>query len=253
MEPSPAYVLGALDALVQAGEVSPAYAAGVADVLAKRADYTPFPDSAGQNFQEEVEAWLAGHPDAVGADGRLNISGDDAARIVDGSRHWWTGLGRRSSDYWGNRLRKWTRWASGANPMTAAMYDRELEDRRNAFRRDYVASLRQKTGIRGEIEAALQDKHVRDARRRYEDAKKTVGHTRLVRQFGRDAEWYADKFRTAPGTAAMRGGLYSPQYDKKTVAPRSGSKYDSPLIHMYGHKDRALLFSEPFRKGLGMY
>lgn len=230
---SSAYVLGVLDVLVKSGEVSPAYAAGVADVLSKQADWNPFWwDSAGQNYQEEMQKWLANNPNARDpVTGRINITGDQAAQIIDNSRHWWTGAGRRSMDYLGNRIRKAFRWWPGTT-MTADMYDRELEDRRNAFRNDYMKDLRSQTGVHAEVEGALQDKHVQDADFRVLDAQRTMLPSE--REAAGYTPDYADRYRNIYGTGAIQSGIYKPKYDKVRKTPYE-SKYGKGLPKSFGN------------------
>jgi len=252
---SVAYIQGALDALVKAGEVSPAFAAGVSDVLAKQAGFLW--DSPGENFLQALTAYRKKHPGAWDpASHRLNISPEDAYDLINSSRIWWTGLPRRAGDYWGNRLRKWTRWWPGGDAMTAEDYDAELQDRRNRFMRDYVAEIRDELmGLPMGVEGALQDKFVGDAPASYRAARHHVDNVTLRTDYGKDADAYADKFRNRSGAAAMREGLYEPVYDIKTVTPASAiqSVHDDPRAYSFGDRGRASTFRAPRRRGLGDY
>ena len=254
---SAAYIQGALDALVKAGEMSPAFAAGVSDVLIKGAGF--FVDSPGENLNDQLRAYRKKHPgawDPVAQ--RLDISPEEAYNLVNRSRVWLTGLPRRAGDYWGNRLRKWkSRIMPGGDAMTAEDYDAELQDRRNRFMRDYVAEIRDELmgGLPAGLEGALQDKFVGDAPAAYRAAKHHVDNVTLRTDYGKDADAYADRFRNPAGSAAMREGLYSPKHDIKTVtpAPAVRSIHDDPRVYSFGDQGRAELFRAPRQRGLGDY
>ncbi len=227
---------GALDTLVKAGAVSPDYADGLAAGLSKQAGYGIIDDPR-TNYWEEIDAYAKAHPERV-AGGRFEISPDTAARLIDNSRHWWTGAGRRSSTYLGNRIRRAFRWLPGNN-MTAEMYDRELEDSRNKFRRDYVRELMDNgNAINPEVAAAVQDKHYRDARMRMADAVRTLGPAR-AREAGY-APGYAESFRTRQGNAAIAAGQYKPVYD--TGNPNYVPDGTPPPKSMYGGEEMRRLY-----------
>jgi len=250
---SAAYIRGVIDAFVKAGEMSPAFAAGVTDVLTKEAGILW--DSPGENFIDQIRDFKKKHPEAYDQEtGKLKITPEQAYDMINSGRIWWEGLGRRSSDYWGNRLRKWTRWWPGGDAMTAADYDAELQDRRNRFMRDYIAQIRaENLGLPPGVEAALQDKFVGDAAKGYDAASRHIHPTELGEKYGKNKKEYANKFRTRAGTAAMRHGLYDPKYDIEAVTPAQPVRqiYDDPRAHMYGDDKRPLLFTRPARNVLG--
>ena len=237
---SAAYMAGVLDTLVKAGAVSQGYADGLVDGLSKQADWAPWADSAQQNYWEEVNAYAKAHPERVQG-GSFQISPDEAAKLIDNSRHWWTGAGQRSATYLSYLLRKWTRWLPGNN-MTGAMYDRELEDSRNKFRRDYMRDQLMQNGmaINPQVAAAVQDKHYRDAQMRVQDARRTMGDAG-ARAKGYD-DRYAQSFRTEQGNAAVASGQYRPVYDTKNTGMSNDStsryKWDPEKVQeaqrMYG-------------------
>ncbi len=223
---SAAYMAGVLDTLVKAGAVSQGYADGLMAGLSKQADWTPWVDSAQQNYWEEVNAYAKAHPERVSGNS-FQISPDEAAQLIDNSRHWWTGAGQRTKTYLGNRIRKAFRWLPGNN-KTGAMYDRELEDSRNRFRRDYMQRELMQNGmaINPQVAAAVQDKHYRDARMRVADARRTMGVGGAGGAGYTDS--YADEYRTPQGDAAIRAGQYKPVYDtKNTGQPQYGYRQQS--------------------------
>lgn len=252
---SAAYIHGALDAFVKAGEMSPAFAAGVADVLTKEAGIF---SSVGDDVLSALKQYRKDHPDAWDPVAqRLNITPEDAYALVDDGRSFWTGIGRRSKDYWGNRLRKWkSRIIPGRDAMTPEDYDAELQDRRNRFMRDYIAQARaENLGLPLGLEAALQDKFVGDAAAGYGAARHRLDPVALRMQYGKDADAYADKFRNRYGAAAMREGIYEPRHDIKTVtpAPAVQSVHDDPRAYAFGDQGRATTFKAPRQRGLGEY
>lgn len=231
-----AYIAGVLDTLVKAGAVSHGYAAGLVDGLSKQADWAPWADSPQQNYWEAVQDYAEQHPERV-AGGRFEISPDEAAKLIDDSRHWYTGGLDRLGTLASNRLRKWTRWLPGRN-MTAAMYDRELEDSRNRFRRDYMRQLMQDGwAINPQVAAAVQDKHYRDAKMRMADARRTMGPAAAYRAGYTDD--YAESFRTQQGDAAIASGQYKPVYDTKNpaYAPGADDVARRPPRSMYGGEE----------------
>ena len=77
---SAAYIHGALDAFVKAGEMSPAFAAGVADVLTKEAGIF---SSVGDDVLGAIKQYRKDHPDAWDPVAqRLNITPEDAYALV---------------------------------------------------------------------------------------------------------------------------------------------------------------------------
>ena len=87
MTETPAYLVGAVDALALAGAVSPEYASGVRSVLEKRAAWwwdTP----AEQRYRAEIDA-IAERNAVNGKPNYGYFSPDEAAAAVDRSRHWW--------------------------------------------------------------------------------------------------------------------------------------------------------------------
>lgn len=257
-----AYVFGALDVLVKAGEVSPAYAAGVASVLAKQADYTPWWDSNAQNLAEEWEDFYAKHrndPAVVspgtgpGGQPGVTLTGDQAKQILRDSRHWWTDAWGRTGDavgsfgsWLGNKL------SFGAKSMSWEDMKRMHAVKQN--RRDLAHLQRlQDEGaqIPAELYGALQDQHTQDMAGAWDAAGRVMSPDERARMYGEDLNEAKDSFRTAQGTAAISRGAHKPAYDSQSVRPLS--IHDDPLVHAYGSKDRQKVFSQTFRNGLGMY
>lgn len=250
MAPSPAYVLGALDVLVKAGEVSPAYAAGVVDVLAKEAGWLT--DTEAENLSQQWGDYMQKNPNAYDfASGRTNIGEGHAKQMIDSARPWYDNAGGRA---WAN-MKHWGRtvgsWLPG-NQMSSEESRRLLEYDRNRFRQDFLN--RTQGGAPSALYGAFQDEATRDARYAYRDQVNHMSPAELEARFRAENEDdAAGQFRTPEGTAAMRSGMYKPKYDKEMAQPQTKSVQNNPLSSMYGSKDRKKLFSQSFRNGLGMY
>lgn len=224
---TPAYILGALDALVKTGEVSPVYAAGVADVLAKSAGL--WWDSSAQDYANNYNAWLRANPSRVRKDGTVDIRPDEATALVDKSRNWYqklapkAGWGGWAKNMWGRA----TRWLPGKSDyLTSEYYDREYNDMANRRRADWLK--RYNLALHPEVAGAVQDAHVRDAGFRVQDAKHTM--SKSDREAAGLTDDYANTFKTRQGDAAIGAKLYKPQFDKPTPA----SPYGKNLPHSYG-------------------
>lgn len=217
---TPAYMLGALNVLVKAGEVSPAYAAGVASVLSKRAGFLW--DTTAGNYTDAYRDWQAKNPGKA-------ITPDEAVALVDNSRNWWEGDGVSFGDWAKNRWGKLTRWWP-TDKMTGEMYDRQYKDMQNRARQERLA--RRGIALHPEVAGALQDAHMRDAGFRLEDAKRTM--LPADREAAGLTDDYADTYRTTAGDSAVSGGAYKPQFHK---APGSGPQkatYGQNLPSSYG-------------------
>lgn len=269
MTPSPAYVLGVLDTLVKAGEMSPAYAAGVADVLVKEAAaassswYNPF-DTQAENIQQQWNAYADRNPGSYNfATGQSTIDPEEAARVMDKARVFTSGFGDKASAnmaHWWNSTKRFLNnpFSGGSNDgwlgktMSPEESNRLREYEYNKIR---LKQLQEAGGanVPAALQAALQDKMVRDAKYVYRDQQNYMSPEELKARFGEDEDDAAAQFRTPEGTAAMRGGSYKPKYDTQSAKPPAPSVNNNPLAHMYGNKDRNKLFTRSFRNGLGMY
>lgn len=252
---SSAYVLGALDALVKSGEVSPEYAAGVVDVLSKEADWTPWADSNAQNLLEEWQGFAKANPGAYNAQtGRMTLNGQQAKQILRNSRHWWTDAGGRMADAIGS----FGSWLGNKFDPTAKSMSWEDMKRMHAVKQNnrdlaQLQRLRQSGAIvPSELYSALQDQHTRDAETAWHTAGRFMSNAERSARYGDTIDAAKERYRTLQGTAAMRGGLYNPTYDKASAKPKTPSMHNDSMAHMYGSKDRAKLYSSSFRNGLGM-
>lgn len=254
MTPSPAYVLGALDTLVKAGEVSPAYAAGVVDVLAKEAGWLF--DTEAENLTQQWGDYMQQNPNAYDfATGRATIGAGQAKQMIDSARPWydnmWGRMGANIAHGW-RRAKSWMPEAMVGKSMSAEESRRLLELDRNRFRQDYLN--RAQGAAPAALYGAFQDEATRDARYAYRDQQNYMSPDELAARFrAEDEDDAAAQFRTPEGTAAMRNGLYKPTHDKQSAKPPAPSINNNPLAHMYGNKDRNKLFTRSFRNGLGMY
>lgn len=140
-----AYVIGALDALVKAGEISPAYADGVRDALTKEAWIVPvaaglagalglgaagtalFKDSPQVNYDEELENYPRGY----------RFTPAEGAEIIDRSRHWWDYYPQWGWAYAKNRARKALNAIDVASARKGDTYDKEWENWKSHDREAY--------------------------------------------------------------------------------------------------------------------
>lgn len=253
MEHSPFYVIGVLDALVKSGEISPDYAAGVASVMQKEAGILP--DSAGVNLTQQWDDFVAANRGAYDpSTGKAVITGAQAKEMIDKAQPWYDGLGARTGAnlrHWGRVAKSWLpEWMTGKQ-MSSEESARLREYDRNKVRQDFLS--RANGAGPSALYAAFQDEAVRDARWARRDQSRYMAPGAVNAEFGADEEAAAAKFRSAQGTAMMRGGVYKPRHDVASAQTPRQSVHTSPLAGMYGSKDRAKLFSQPFRNGLGMY
>jgi len=209
---TPAYILGALDALVKSGAVSPAYADGVASVLTKEAGL--FWDSAAQNMHDNYREWREKNPYA-------QMTPEKARELALSSRNWYSRAFSPNAG-WGNwisnRFGKWTsgirRFFGGSNVPDAAAYDRELRDMENQRLDNYVS---ENMTTAPEVAGALQEGFVRDADFRVNDAKQYMSEVNRVHAGLTDD--YADQYKSRAGSAAIRGGAYNPKYEGAKIKP----------------------------------
>lgn len=257
---SPSYAIGVLDVLVKSGEISPDYAAGVADVLLKDAQYAsawynPF-DTEAENLQQQWNSYM--NRGAIQQDpttGQVSVGAGKAKEMIDKAQPWYDGLGARAGAnlrHWGRVAQSWLpEWMTGKQ-MSSEESARLREYDRNKIRQDFLR--RGGTAVPAALQSAFQDEAVRDARWARRDQSRYMEPGALKAEFGADEEAAAAKFRSTQGTAMMRGGVYKPQHDVASAqTPQRQSIHTSPLAGMYGSKERAKLFSQPFRNGLGMY
>ena len=219
---TPAYILGALDTLVKAGELSPDYALGVASVLEKQAGL--FWDSTASDYNNAYNSWKAQNPGK-------QMTPDAALAIADKSRNWWESMKPKAGwgNYIKNRFNKWTRWWP-TDKMTGEMYDRQLKDMEN--RETYNRLKKRNIGLHGDFAGALQDAHMRDASFRLEDARRTMSPA--ARQAAGLTDDYADTYRTAAGDQAVVGKAYKPQFHKAPNAGPQKAPYGQNLPSSYG-------------------
>ena len=235
---SPAYMLGALDALVKAGAVSPAYAAGASGVLGKCAGLMS--DTFYNTLDEKYGDWVKSHPNQ-------QISPRLARRMVLESLNWYDnigpdgGFGNWVRRKWGNLSRPFREWAGSSTVPPEGAYDRAYRDDINKWLDDYLSK---RTQVNATLRAALQDEFVRDADRRVHDA--ATHMTRYERAARGLPDNYSDRYRRNPEAVAMMvSGKYKPKYDRKTIKPSSGYGQGLPkeyganrhLFHMVGYKD----------------
>lgn len=215
---SAAYIAGVLDTLVKAGEVSPAYAAGVADVLGKQAMWWNSVGGAQREFLEK-------NPNAKNPDGTWNITPDQAVEVANrGVTHWWNGDGVGWGDWAGNRWDMARTYLPGFLGGTSA-------DRRGMLSHQYKVMQnkalleRLRSGGLQDLDPALagavQDAFVRDANDMYSYAKDHMSPEEMTA--ADIGENYADRFRTAAGTAAIRDGKYKPTYDVGAGQPAAAN------------------------------
>jgi hypothetical protein len=261
---SPSYAIGVLDVLVKSGEISPDYAAGVADVLLKDAQYAsawynPF-DTEAENLQQQWNSYM--NRGAVKQDpttGQVSVGVGKAKEMIDKAQPWYDGLGARAGanfSHWGRSLKYLLNGNSPEGWLGKAMSPEESarlrEYDRNKVRQNFLR--RGGAAVPAALQSAFQDEAARDARWARRDQSRYMAPGALDAEFGADEEAAAAKFRSTQGTAMMRGGAYKPKYDVASAqTPQRQSIHTSPLAGMYGSKDRAKLFSQPFRNGLGMY
>ena len=259
MERSSAYVLGVLDTLVKAGEISPAYASGMASVLTKEAQYasawySPW-DTEAENLQQQWNGFMNRNPGAFNArTGQATVSSGQAKEMIDKARPWYDNMGGRASAnmrHWGRVATSWLPEWLGGKKMSVEESRRLLEHDRNKFRQDYLN--RGGAAVPAALHAAFQDAATRDAKYARRDQTRYMHPGQLEAEFGENDEAAGNKFRTAYGTGAMRGGLYKPVYDKRSAQVPKPSIHSNPLSGMYGSAERQKLYSQPFRGGLGKY
>lgn len=250
MRCSPVYALGALDALVKAGEMSPAYAAGVADVLSKEAA------SNAQNFLEEWQEFAKKHPDQYDVETGIGTpTGEQAKQILRDSRHWYTDMGGRMGDAVGS-FGSWlgNKFSFGAKSMSWEDMKRMHAVKQNLRDLVHLRRLRSEAAIIPDnFYAALQDQHTRDAETAWRTASRLMSPARRDRLYGDSPAEAKKRFRTPQGTSAMQSGLYDPLYDWEAAKIPTKSIHSDPTQHMFGSEDRERLFSQSFRNGLGMY
>jgi len=231
---TPAYMLGALDALVKSGAVSADYAAGVVDVLVKDAWFASSPN---QNFKDLLDEWRAEHPGE-------KMTREAARDIVLRSRPWYYRAFRPNAgwgEYLGNR---WDKIMAAIKSTfgqrkypTGEQYDTLLEDRENLELRRFAD---ENLILDNEVSGALQDEFVRVGKQVVKDAKKYMPEIER-NQWGYDDDW-PSVHRTRQGTMALRGGFFKPEYDTESVTtPEPDPPRGKPLPDSYG--DNKKLFS----------
>ena len=252
MRGSRSYILGALDALVKAGEVSPSYAAGAASVLVKDAGF--FSDTPAENI---VQQWgdMADKPGFRDRQtGLVNMNGEQAKQLIDRARPWYDNMGGRigaNMRYFGRGIKGMLpEWMTGRQ-MSSEENRRMLEYDRNKMRQAYLD--RAGGAAPAALYGAFQDAAVRDARYAYRDQGRYKSPAEMKAVFGEDEEAAANRFRTSEGMAAMRNGLYRPEYDKQSAKTPTPSVQNASTSFLYGGKNRTKLYSQAFRNGLGMY
>lgn len=263
MAASPAYMLGVLDVLVKSGAVSREYAAGAADVLTKSAAlwrssgpvqlsadwYNPF-DTQAENIQQQWNPYK----DRLG--GR-RLTPEQAREVMDRARTWTYGFGDKASANMGHWWRRFKYFLNGnksegwlGKVMSPEESNRLREYEYDKIRLDQMREA--EGGVPAELQAALQDAMVGNAKAVYYDQANYMPEEQRKYMYGNNANEAANKFRTNSGTQAMRGGMYEPKYDKESVAVKAKSLSNNPYSHMYGSKDRARLYSRAYTNGFGM-
>ena len=261
MQKSAAYIMGAIDALVESGAMSPAYAAGVADVLVKDASVFFWPDTDKENFRDAWDDFWEdnkNNPDIFRRNAknndpeRIRMTGEQAKKILRQSRHWWTELGGKTGDALGSFFG----WLGNKfDPSAPSMSWDEMKKlytiKQN--RRDLTHLRRledEGTDIPQALYGALQDRHVKDMRDAWKTIVKFTGLTERDAKYGYNLNDAVEKFRTVYGKGSMRAGYHDPIFDKPE-RPKPPSVRTDPRASMYGSEDRARLFSRDFRSSLG--
>lgn len=225
---TPAYILGALDALVKAGEVSPAYALGVSSVLEKSAGLvwdSSYNDTVGAYAQ-----WRKANPDKA-------LTPDIARQFMRDNAYNWYNIDKDRVSTWDwakNRIGKyWNKTWWGNDNKTSDMYDRELELMRN---KGSLSRLKEWEGqgkaLPPELAGALQDAFHRDAQFVSNDAKKYMNHDEI--EAAGYGDGLANTFNTQAGNAAINSGMYKGQFAKPNTPAPDSTQYGKNLAPQYG-------------------